>query len=373
MTAQRRDPSRIVFAERTKRSESTIFVIFYSLYKWLHFLLIGRGVQVSNFSVVPLRRLESLVVVSELWNYYAASAFKSRQPLTTIPTVRGKRLQGRSTMNFVSLGDSRPQCDLGLFRDRWRPSPDPEPTDEPCCVAGLIAVAYIRIFTSLSIPGWATSAIGLLSILLLQTLSLSAFFIFVMLASCNSSTILPEARLRFLHQPDRDHRAHFMTNAYTYVGSELELFAAALHWKSYVRCQIAPYLDGDVLEVGAGLGGTTKAYCPAGPARWVCLEPDVSLASRLSDSVRNGELPTRCRVEVGTLEARPKDDPFDTLLYIDVLEHIEEDRAEMARAAPHLRPGGVVVALSPAHQSLFTPFDTSVGHYRRYSLATLRR
>jgi SAM-dependent methyltransferase len=163
-----------------------------------------------------------------------------------------------------------------------------------------------------------------------------------------------------------------VTDSYTYVGSELELFAAARNWKSYVRRQIAPYLAGDVLEVGAGLGGTTKAYCPAGPARWVCLEPDAVLAQRLADSICSGELPARCSVEVGTLVDHPADDLFDAILYIDVLEHIEDDYAEMARAARHLRPGGVVVALSPAHQSLFSPFDRSVGHYRRYSLSTLK-
>jgi hypothetical protein len=163
-----------------------------------------------------------------------------------------------------------------------------------------------------------------------------------------------------------------VTTPYTYVGSELELFAAARHWKSYVRRQIASYLDGDVLEVGAGLGGTTKSYCPAGPARWVCLEPDAALAGRLADSIRKQELPARCTVEIGTLEGRPEGDPFDTLLYIDVLEHIEDDRAELARAALHMEPGGVIVVLSPAHQSLFTPFDKAVGHYRRYSLPALQ-
>ena len=52
---------------------------------------------------------------------------------------------------------------------------------------------------------------------------------------------------------------------------------------------------------------------------------------------------------------------------MDVLEHIEDDRGEVARAARHLRPGGHIIALSPAHQWLFTPFDRAIGHYRRYT------
>jgi hypothetical protein len=63
---------------------------------------------------------------------------------------------------------------------------------------------------------------------------------------------------------------------------------------------------------------------------------------------------------------------FDTLLYMDVLEHIEDDRGELARAAGMLSPGGHVIALSPAHNGLFTPFDKVIGHYRRYTRATLR-
>ncbi len=57
---------------------------------------------------------------------------------------------------------------------------------------------------------------------------------------------------------------------------------------------------------------------------------------------------------------------------MDVLEHIEDDRAEMVQAARRVRPGGHIIALSPAHQWLFTPFDRSIGHCRRYSKATLR-
>jgi len=63
---------------------------------------------------------------------------------------------------------------------------------------------------------------------------------------------------------------------------------------------------------------------------------------------------------------------FDTILYIDVVEHIEKDREELKRAASHLRPGGHLIVLSPAHQRLFSPFDAAIGHFRRYNRAMLR-
>lgn len=161
-----------------------------------------------------------------------------------------------------------------------------------------------------------------------------------------------------------------MTTDFTYVGSELDLFSAAKHWKAYFRDQLKPYLGEDVLEVGAGLGGTTKVLCRGSERRWVCLEPDSSLIARLEAEIASGALPTVCEPRLGTLEKFDDTETFDTILYMDVLEHIEEDRAEVARAASHLRPGGHIIALSPAHQWLFTPFDRAIGHCRRYTRAS---
>ncbi|MDB5353145.1 MAG: methyltransferase family protein [Planctomycetota bacterium] len=159
---------------------------------------------------------------------------------------------------------------------------------------------------------------------------------------------------------------------YTYVGRELDLFAEASVWKSHLRRQVGPFLGPEVLEVGAGHGGTTRVFCSPGFTRWVCLEPDASLAARLASAIDAGELPACCSQIVGTLDQMRERAAFDTLLYIDVLEHIEDDRAEILHAAEMLRPGGYLVVLAPAHQWLTSPFDHAVGHFRRYSKASLR-
>lgn len=158
---------------------------------------------------------------------------------------------------------------------------------------------------------------------------------------------------------------------YTYEGSELDLFADAKVWKSSLRRQLAPYFGPEVLEVGAGFGGTTRFLCNGQHRRWVCLEPDDVLASRLSSSIEEGSLPGCCQVVVGTTADLPHESGFDTILYIDVVEHIERDAEELARAAALLKPGGALAVLSPAHQWLFTPFDQAIGHYRRYSKKSL--
>jgi len=159
--------------------------------------------------------------------------------------------------------------------------------------------------------------------------------------------------------------------AFRYEGSELDLFADAVRWKRYYSRSLAPFLGPAVLEVGAGIGGTTQILCPGSQQRWVCLEPDASLAARLEQRIRSGALPACCEAKIGTLAELPRDERFDTLLYIDVLEHIADDRDELARAAARLNPRGHLVVLAPAHPWLWSPFDAAVGHHRRYTRASL--
>jgi SAM-dependent methyltransferase len=158
---------------------------------------------------------------------------------------------------------------------------------------------------------------------------------------------------------------------YAYVGTELDVFARAERWKAYYGSFLRPFLSGDVLEVGAGLGATTRALCDGTPRSWLCLEPDPSLAASIAEAIRRGTLPACCRVLPGDLSALSGEARFDTILYIDVLEHIEKDADELARASRHLRPGGRLAVVAPAHPWLYTPFDEAIGHYRRYTRKSL--
>src|SRR6202023_3247262 len=62
---------------------------------------------------------------------------------------------------------------------------------------------------------------------------------------------------------------------------------------------------------------------------------------------------------------------FNTVFYIDVLEHIADDAAELNCAAGHLAPDGNLVVLAPAYQFLFSEFDAAIGHHRRYNAVSL--
>lgn len=159
---------------------------------------------------------------------------------------------------------------------------------------------------------------------------------------------------------------------FDYIGSELELFEHANNWKAYFAKSIKPYINGDVAEIGAGIGGTTKTLCTGREASWLCFEPDTQMCGEISEKVQRRELPDNVKVINSILGDFDTEQTFDSIIYIDVLEHIERDQEEVRIAFSHLKPGGNLVILSPAHQFLFSPFDASIGHFRRYSKSSLR-
>ena len=158
---------------------------------------------------------------------------------------------------------------------------------------------------------------------------------------------------------------------FTYVGTELELFAQAKNWKNYIRVLLSKYIKGDVLEVGAGIGSNTRLLCRSPYSQWLCLEPDNQLFHALEQSIDlNGII--NCYARNGTIDSLTNEQFFDSILYLDVLEHIHNDNQEVIKVSQHLKANGNLVILGPAHQRLFTPFDAAIGHYRRYSKSSLK-
>lgn len=151
-----------------------------------------------------------------------------------------------------------------------------------------------------------------------------------------------------------------------YIGSELEVFSLAKNWRAYWSDTVTPYLGLDVLEVGAGLGSVTRLLS-ANANRWTALEPDSSMAAGL----RAETLPPNTSVVCGTIDSIEDGESYDTVLYIDVLEHIESHALELEKAARLLRPGGNLILLAPAYNWLMSPFDHRIGHFRRYTKKSL--
>lgn len=158
-----------------------------------------------------------------------------------------------------------------------------------------------------------------------------------------------------------------------YIGNELELFQLAVNWKHYLASRIRPYLDGDVLEVGAGLGANIPYFYSHEIRTWTSLEPDPQLCTQYSLNQAEKRIPSRCALIQGTLASLKVADRFDTIIYIDVLEHIENDQQEFEAAFSRLKSNGHLIILCPAHNFLFSPFDKAIGHFRRYNKQMYRQ
>lgn len=155
-----------------------------------------------------------------------------------------------------------------------------------------------------------------------------------------------------------------------YVGTELEVFRDAVRWKAYWSAVAKPFVRGRVLDVGCGLGVNADHLWNERIKAYTFLEPDAALLAQVPENV-NAAAAVRNEFIHGTtrdLLGRS----FDTLLYIDVLEHISDGKEELRRAADLLAPGGHLIILVPAFQILFSRFDTAIGHHRRYDRALLK-
>jgi glycosyltransferase involved in cell wall biosynthesis len=188
---QSSDKSQVIFAQRRRRAEGLLFRSFYILYKSLHWTLVGRGIDVGNFSIVPRECLERLAAVSEMWNHYAASVFHARIPSDSIPIDRSTRLSGRSRMNFVSWV-VHGLCAISVYGDvvavRLLVTTC---TLLGLCVLGLIGVVVVGLATQLVVPVWAATAGAILGIVVLQLVSISSFAAVLILHGRTSLGFVP--------------------------------------------------------------------------------------------------------------------------------------------------------------------------------------
>lgn len=181
----------VVFAGRNRRSEGSAFRLGYLVYRLLHRVLVGQSILVGNFSVVPRACLTRLVCVAELWNHYAASVYVSRLPHHQIPTERGKRIFGKSKMNFVALVihglssisvHSETVAVRILFLVGMATS---------FLLFSLISVAGIRLGTDLAIPGWATTVFGFIFTALINLSLVSAVVALFVLHGRSGTGFIP--------------------------------------------------------------------------------------------------------------------------------------------------------------------------------------
>ncbi len=185
------EPSSIVVASRRKRSEGFVFQAFYSVYKIAFRWLTGREIDFGNFCLLPAEAARKLVHTPDCWNHLAAAIVKSCLPIVRVLTARGRRYGGKSSMNLVSLvvhGFSA----ISVFSDAVL-------TRlflfvGLMCLAAVgsgLAAAFVRLFTDLAIPGWATNVLGLSVLLLAQSLTVLVVLVFSNLSNRSAIPFIP--------------------------------------------------------------------------------------------------------------------------------------------------------------------------------------
>ena len=151
-----------------------------------------------------------------------------------------------------------------------------------------------------------------------------------------------------------------------YRGDELVATAHARSYNRWIMQFLRPHLGRVIVEVGAGTGSYTQELLTTNPERLIAIEPSSFLFPELSRTLANHP---NTELHHGTLSqfTAQLGAQADSVVYVNVLEHIDDDAAEIRNAAQVLKPGGKLCIFVPALPWLSSRFDREVGHYRRYT------
>lgn len=152
---------------------------------------------------------------------------------------------------------------------------------------------------------------------------------------------------------------------FSYETDDLNDMSEAQNYNAWIISLVQSYFGKSILEVGAGCGNFTQALIAHTDSLITCIEPS-STQFRVLKQVEQ-QHPSRINTFHGFSTAIPKNKTFDTIIYNNVLEHIEHDVEELTHIKQHLNPGGHLIIYSPALPFLMSEFDKSIGHFHRYT------
>lgn len=152
--------------------------------------------------------------------------------------------------------------------------------------------------------------------------------------------------------------------------------AFAIRYHRWILQVFEPFLGKHVVEVGAGTGSFSALLLERPLKSLHLVEPSSAMHKILSATMATRSGATQIKTyeayfsEVAdTIKAI---EPPDSIVYVNVLEHVPDDEAELRVIFQTLRTGGRLFAFVPALQCLFSRMDRELGHHRRYSLDELR-
>lgn len=151
----------------------------------------------------------------------------------------------------------------------------------------------------------------------------------------------------------------------------LDSLSGADNYIAYINDLCQPHFSGRILEVGAGNGDLTELFSESNPV----VATDIS--DRLLDHLRT-RFSGNDRIQVKPYDALADEavagevpGAFASAVMINVLEHLDDDVDALRRIGEQLQPGGTLVVFVPAYELLYSNFDRSIGHHRRYRRESL--
>lgn len=148
----------------------------------------------------------------------------------------------------------------------------------------------------------------------------------------------------------------------SHAGKTLESMSQAVWYNRWTMQRFSPYLKGEILEVGCGIGNFTNFLTSFGKV-WA-IDVEVNYIRQTKKLVG-----IKAKVGFGDIEGKKyffDQKKFDCIVCLNVLEHIKDDEQALKNMFKLLKRGGELILLVPAHQQLFGVIDKSIRHYRRY-------
>jgi SAM-dependent methyltransferase len=155
-----------------------------------------------------------------------------------------------------------------------------------------------------------------------------------------------------------------MSNKNEYKGWELNFFDNAKNFRNYQWNLIKDKIKKRILEVGPGNCVFLNRYYEISKEIFL-FEPSENLRIKLNSKIENFK-------EVKLIKEYDNS-KYDTIIYLDVIEHIENDQNEILNAYDRLNKDGYLIINVPAFQFLYTDYDKKIGHYRRYSKSSFKK
>lgn len=156
-----------------------------------------------------------------------------------------------------------------------------------------------------------------------------------------------------------------------YFGKDLEAMSFAENYYNWILDEFRPHINGSIAEVGAGSGNFTSLLLKTDITSLVAFEPSRNMYQYLTKKLASDE--KVLAIQSGFNERTEEfSGYFDAIVYVNVLEHIENDKEEIRIIYESMKNGGKLCIFVPALSWLYSRLDKEVGHYRRYYKSGLK-